>query len=175
MRPLHLLIAAALARPDLHAAEPVLEWFRDQGAPPRRIWGSRNYNGFVEVSPDLCTGSALPDQPPLLAHRSNPPVRRLRVPAAGGGQLLLQPSVLHTKSLDFCSEPGVFLFQLGVAFRDGERAFPPAWPSVGPAQDVRSRPSVVRSFIRREKTYPWPPDSGPIARPKIPQPRTGLH
>jgi len=83
---LHLLIAAALVVSDLHAAEAVLDLFRDRDAPALRIWGSRKYDWFLEASPDLLTWSALPDQPPLLANRTNQPVRRLPAPPAPGGQ-----------------------------------------------------------------------------------------
>jgi hypothetical protein len=109
MRTTFVLIVAALAATGLHAAEAVLELFRDQGAPALRIWGSRKYDWFLEASPDLRTWSVLTDQPPLLANRTNPPVRRLSALPAPGGQFyrarqtegLYDLSLLRTISLTF--------------------------------------------------------------------------
>ncbi len=87
----------------------MLELFRDQGAPALRIWGSRKYDWFLEASPDLHTWSALPGQPPLLANRTNPPVRALPFEPQPGPRFfrarqtdgLYDLSLLRTISLTF--------------------------------------------------------------------------
>lgn len=91
------------------AADATLVLSREADGPVVRIWGSRKYDWFLEASPDLRTWAELPGQPPLIAHRTNPPARPLPAPTGPGAQFLrarqtdglYDLSLLRTISLTF--------------------------------------------------------------------------
>ncbi len=93
----------------LIAAGAVLDLRTEKGSPTLRIWGSRRYDWFLEGSTDLLHWEALAGQPPLLAHRTNPPVRVLPLDLQPGPRFfrarqtggLYDLSLLRTLSLTF--------------------------------------------------------------------------